>query len=69
MSTSEEVLDHLSELRATAGSAINTVRDYQTYGSKLTSGNAATERAKVTTIPSVRQHASDCAICTAWDGS
>jgi len=69
MSTSEEVLDHLSELRATVGSAINTVRDYQTYGSKLTSGNAATERAKVTTVPSPLIHANDCSICTQWDGS
>jgi len=69
MSTSRQVLDHLGEIRAAVNSAVNTVIDYQTYGSKLTSGNAATERAKVTTVPSALQHANDCSICTQWDGS
>ena len=69
MATNEDVKDHLEELRSSVNSAINTVVDYQRHGTKLTSGNQTAELAKVTTVPTARQHASDCAICTAWDGS
>jgi hypothetical protein len=67
--TNTEVLDHLDELKESVGSAIQTVIDYQKFGSKLTSSNSATELAKVTTVPSIRQHASNCSICTDWNGS
>jgi hypothetical protein len=69
MATNEDTKDHLEELRASVNSAINTVVDYQRHGAKLTSGNQTSEKALVTTVPTARQHASDCAICTAWDGS
>ena len=69
MATNEDVREHLEELRNSVNSAVNTVVAYQNYGTKLTAGNQATELAKVTTVPTERQHASDCAICTAWDGS
>lgn len=69
MSTNEAVQEHLQELRDSVNTAVNTVVAWQSYGSKLTAGNQATELAKVTTVPVARQHASDCAICTAWDGS
>jgi hypothetical protein len=69
MATNEAVREHLQQLRDSVNSAVNTVVDYQRHGTKLTAGNRATELAKVTTVPIARQHASDCSICTAWDGS
>jgi hypothetical protein len=69
MATNEAALEHLRELRDSVNDAINTVGTWQSYGSKFTSGNQTAELAKVTTVPTARQHASDCAICTAWDGS
>ena len=69
MATNEDVREHLEGLRDSVNAAVNTVVAWQSYGSKLTAGNQATELAKVTTVPTARQHASDCAICTAWDGS
>ena len=69
MATNEAVRAHLEELRNSVNAAVNTVVDYQQYGTKLTSGNQTSEKAKVRTVPTARQHASDCSICTAWDGS
>ena len=69
MASNEDVREHLQELRDSVNDAVNTVVAYQSYGTKLTAGNQASEKAKVTTVPLPRQHASDCAICTAWDGS
>ena len=69
MATNEATLEQLQELRDSVNAAVNTVVAWQSYGSKLTAGNQAIELAKVTTVPTARQHASDCAICTAWDGS
>ena len=69
MATNEATLEHLQELRDSVNAAVNTVVAWQSYGSKLTAGNQAIELAKITSVPAVRQHASDCAICTAWDGS
>lgn len=69
MTTNEATLEHLQELRDSVNTAVNAVVAYQSYGTKLTAGNQASEKAKVTTVPTARQHASDCSICTAWDGS
>ena len=69
MATNEAVRAHLEELRNSVNSAVNTVVEYQNYGTKLTAGNQTSEKAKVRTVPTARQHASDCSICTAWDGS
>ena len=69
MATNEAVRAHLEELRNSVNSAVNTVVDYQRHGTMLTAGNQTSEKAKVTTVPTARQHASDCAICKAWDGS
>ena len=69
MATNEAVRAHLEELRNSVNLAVNTVVAYQNYGTKLTSGNQTSEKAKVRTVPTVRQHASNCSICTAWDGS
>ena len=69
MATNEDVREHLEGLRDSVNSAVNTVVAWQSYGSKLTAGNQTIELAKITTVPTARQHASDCAICTAWDGS
>jgi len=69
MATNEDVREHLQGLRDSVNAAVNAVVAYQGYGSKLTAGNQTSEKAKVRTVPAARQHASDCAICTAWDGS
>ena len=69
MATNEDVREHLEGLRDSMNAAVNTVVAWQSYGTKLTAGNQTAELAKVTTVPTARQHASDCAICTAWDGS
>ena len=69
MATNEDVREHLEQLRNSVNSAVNTVVNYQRHGTKLTAGNRATELAQVTTVPVARQHASDCAICSAWNGS
>ena len=69
MATNEATLEHLQELRDSVNSAVNTVVAYQNYGAKLTAGNQTSEKAKVRTVPTARQHASNCSICTAWDGS
>ena len=69
MANNEAVLEHLREVRTALGDAINTVVAYQRYGPRLTSANQAVELATITTVPSTRQHASDCGICTAWDGT
>ena len=69
MATTEALLEHLRALRMAVTDAITSAHGYQDYGSKMTSSNRATHLATVTTVPSARQHASDCSICTAWDGS
>ena len=69
MATNEDTKDHLEELRDSVNSAITTVVAYQNYGTKLTAGNQTSEKAKVRTVPTARQHASNCSTCTAWDGS
>jgi hypothetical protein len=69
MATNEDVLAHLETLRNSVNYAINTVVDWQRFGAKMTNANKAVELAKVTTIPSERQHASNCATCDGWDGS
>ena len=69
MATNKATLEHLQELKDSVNSALSTVFAYQKYGTKLTAGNQASEKALVTTVPTALQHASDCSICTAWDGS
>ena len=69
MATTVEVKAHLEQLKASVNLAVQTVHDFKKFGDKLTAANKAAELAKVTTVPTQRQHASDCSICTAWDGS
>ena len=69
MSTSAEVRQHLSVFRTAIADAITTVADYQSHGSQYTTANQTSERAKITTINLALLHASNCSICTTWDGS
>ena len=69
MSSTVEVQNHLEELKTSVNSALQTVYDFKKFGDMLTSESKVTELAKVTTVPAARQHASDCSICTSWDGS
>ena len=69
MATTAEVQTHLEQLKDYINSALQTVHDFRNFGSKLTAAIKAAELALITTVPTARQHASDCSICTAWDGS
>ena len=69
MATTEALLEHLRELRRAVTDAMVSANGYKEYGSRLTSSNRATHLASITTVPADRLHASDCEICTAWDGS
>jgi len=69
MATTEALLEHLTALRRAVTDAMVSANGYKEYGSKLTSSNRAAQLAEVTTVPSARQHASDCSICNSWDGS
>jgi hypothetical protein len=69
MSTNEEVLTHLQGLTQSANNAVNTVNEWRRFSSMMTAGAKTAELAKITTVPVERLHASDCAICTAWDGT
>jgi len=69
MSTSAEVRQHLQAFKSAVGDAMQTLADYQVHGSQYTADNQTSERAKITVVNGNLIHASDCAICTAWDGS
>jgi len=69
MSTNEDMIDHIRTIKKGINAAYEAVSGWQTYGSELTAGNQANQLAKVTTVPTDLIHASDCAICTTWDGS
>jgi hypothetical protein len=69
MATNEAVLTHLRSVRNAVNAAINTVNYYANSNTDMTSGAKATQLAKVTTVPSALQHASNCSICNGWDGS
>jgi hypothetical protein len=69
MSTSAEVREHLQAFKTAVADAMQTVADYRVHGTQYTAGNQTSERAKITTVNASLIHASDCAICTAWDGS
>jgi hypothetical protein len=69
MATNEAVLAHLDTVRAAVNTAINTVNYYSASNSDMTNAARAATLAKVTTVPSALQHASNCSTCNGWDGS
>ena len=69
MATNEATLEHLAIIRSAVNTAINNVHRYQSYHGEMTDAAKATLLATVVTVPSGLQHASNCTICTAWDGS
>jgi len=69
LSNNQEVYDHLNSLRNSFDNEINLVGDYIRIGIKMTAGDRAAVLLKVTTIPATSLHASNCAICSTWDGS
>lgn len=69
MATTAATLAHLSDLRTAVNKAINNVGRYQGYNGEMTTSAKNALLATVTTVPSTMQHASDCSICTSWDGS
>ena len=69
MSTNEDVIDHVRTIKKALNTTAETVLGWQTYTSGMTDAAKAAQLAKITTVPTDLIHASDCAICTAWDGS
>ena len=69
MATNEATLAHLATIRSAVNTAINNVHHYANNNTDMLSASKATLLATVTTVPSALQHASDCSICRAWDGS
>ena len=69
MATNEAVLDHLAIIRSAVNAAINNVNHYANNNTDMLSASKATLLATVTTVPAALQHASNCSICRAWDGS
>jgi len=69
MATNEAVLDHLATVRTAVNTAINNVHHYASNNTDMLSASKATLLATVTTVPAALQHASDCSVCRAWDGS
>ena len=69
MATNEAVLAHLATIRSAVNSAINNVNHYASNNTDMLSASKATLLATVTTVPAALQHASDCSVCRAWDGS
>ena len=69
MATNEAVRDHLEDIRNAANNAINNVNRYQGFNSEMTTAAKNALLATVTTVPAALQHASNCSVCRAWDGS
>jgi hypothetical protein len=69
MATNEATTEHLQTIRTAINAAINNVNRYQVYNGDMTTSAKTALLATVTTVPADLIHASDCAICTAWDGS
>ena len=69
MATNEATLDHLATIRSAVNAAINNVHRYAGYNGDMTNVAKAALLATVTTVPAALQHASDCSVCRAWDGS
>ena len=69
MATNEAVLAHLATIRSAVNAAINNVNRYQGFNGEMTNAAKAALLATVTTVPAALQHASDCSVCRAWDGS
>jgi hypothetical protein len=69
MATNEAVRDHLEDIRNAANNAINNVNRYQGFNSEMTTAAKNALLGTVTTVPAALQHASNCSVCRAWDGS
>ena len=69
MATNEATLAHLTTIRSAVNAAINNVNHYASNNTDMLSASKATLLATVTTVPAALQHASDCSVCRAWDGS
>ena len=69
MATNEAALAHLEGIRNAANTAINNIHRYQGYNGEMTTSAKNALLGTVTTVPAALQHASDCSICRAWDGS
>ena len=69
MATNETVLDHLATIRSAVNERMNNVNRYQSHNGDMTNVAKAALLATVTTVPAALQHASDCSVCRAWDGS
>ena len=69
MATNEAVREHLATIRSAVNERMNNVNRYQGFNGEMTTAAKNALLATVTTVPAALQHASDCSICRAWDGS
>ena len=69
MATNEAVREHLEGIRNAANTAISNVGRYRSYNGEMTTVAKNALLGTVTTVPAALQHASDCSVCRAWDGS
>ena len=69
MATNEATLAHLATVRSAVNAAINNVNRYQGFNGEMTTVAKNALLGTVTTVPAALQHASDCSVCRAWDGS
>ena len=69
MATNEATNEHLQIIRAAVNAAINNVNRYQGFNGEMTTAAKNALLGTVTTVPAALQHASNCSICTGWDGS
>ena len=69
MATNAVTLVHLQDIRDAINAAINNVNRYQGFNSEMTTAAKNALLGTVTTVPAALQHASNCSVCRAWDGS
>ena len=67
--TNDEMVTHIASHRDGFNDAINDVMAYAGESAKWTASAKTAQLALITTVRDSMLHASDCAVCKAWDGS
>ncbi len=67
--TNDEIITHITSHRDGFNDAINDVQAYVGDSAKWTASAKTAQLALITTVRAQMLHASNCAVCKAWDGS
>jgi len=67
--TNVAILNHLATIRTAVNDAVSDVNYYVASNTDMTANARAASLAKITTVRSALQHASNCSTCAGWDGS